>query len=244
MIKAAIEKIQEMAEHKIQDVNGRTFFFHGHDYDEIQPEVFLPELIELNSLDAMVKMVKTEAMKKFQAPFYITIPSPTNVHCFAQPEGEDKRFVRARYYTAMATDVPGWKTSEQMNFEEAMIALRTRFQDTEDTIYALKLLSDITTGSKVTYNDNGIATSVVTRKGIDLQTNAPIKPIVSLRPYRTFQEVEQPASDFLIRINDRGILFTEADGGMWKLTARNTIKNYFEAAFTKEIQDGTVVVML
>lgn len=244
MIKAAIEKIQQMSQPKIEEIDGRHFFLNDDGAGEILPEVFRPETMGLNSLDAMVKMVKTEAMKKYQAPFYITIPSPTKVHCFSQPEGEEKRFVRATYYTAMATDVPGWKTSEQMNFEEAMIALRTRFQDTEDTIYALKLLSDITTGSKVTYNDNGIATSVVTRKGIDLQTNAPIKPIVSMRPYRTFQEVEQPASDFLIRINDRGILFTEADGGMWKLTARNTIKNYFEAAFAKEIQDGTVVVML
>ena len=244
MLKAAIDKIQELAKYKIQEVEGRTVFFHGDEYDEIVPEVIQPEDIALNSLDAMVKMVKTEAMKKYQPPFYITIPYHNKVHCFAQTEGENKRFCRPYYYTATATDIPGWKTSEQMNFEEAMIALRTRFQNTDDTVYALKLLSDITTGSKVTYNDNGIATSVVTRKGIDLQTNAAIKPIVSLRPYRTFQEVEQPASDFLIRINEKGILFTEADGGMWKLKARNTIKEYFEAAFADEIQDGTVVVML
>lgn len=97
-----------------------------------------------------------------------------------------------------------------MPFEEALIALRTRFQPTADTEYALKLLSDITTGSKVTYNDNGVATSVVTKKGIDLQSNASIRPIIKLRPYRTFQEVEQPESQFLIRINERNISFIEA----------------------------------
>ena len=50
-----------------------------------------------------------------------------------------------------------------------MIALRTRFEHTTDTDYALKLLSEITTGAKVTFNDNGIATTVVTQKGIALQ---------------------------------------------------------------------------
>ena len=244
MIKAAIEKIQEMATPQRLDKDGRIFVVRGNGTEEIQPDVFLPEITNLNSLDAMVKMVKTEAIKRWKPPFYITIPSPTKVHCYPQPEGEEKRFHRAVYYTAIATDIPGWNTSEQMTFEEAMIALRTRFQPTEDTVYALKLLSDITTGAKVTYNDNGIATSVVTKKGIDLQSNAAIRPIVSLKPYRTFQEVEQPASDFLIRVNERGILFTEADGGMWRLAARNTIKAFFEAAFASEIQSGDVVVML
>lgn len=244
MIKAAIEKIQQMSQPDIQEIEGRHFFLNGDGATEILPQVFLPETIELKSLDAMVKMVKTEALKKWKPPFYIEVSTHIKIHCYTQVEGEDKRFARNYLYNANATDIPGWNRSEQMNFEEAMIALRTRFQTTDDTVYALKLLSDITTGSRVTYNDNGIATSVVTRKGIDLQANTAIKPIVSLRPYRTFQEVEQPASDFLIRINEKGILFTEADGGMWKLKARNTIKEYFEAAFADEIQDGTVVVML
>ncbi|MFQ8836330.1 MAG: hypothetical protein ACLR8L_00220 [Oscillospiraceae bacterium] len=47
-------------------------------------------------------------------------------------------------------------------------------------------------------------------------------------PYRTFQEIEQPVGLFLIRIDERGITFTEADGGMWKLEARKTIKAYLE----------------
>ena len=65
-----------------------------------------------------------------------------------------------------------------------------------------------------------------------------------LRPYRTFQEVAQPESLFLIRVNERSISFTEADGGMWKLKARETVKEYFCKSFDKEISDGTVVVAL
>jgi len=96
----------------------------------------------------------------------------------------------------------------------------------------------------VVYNDNGIATTVTTQKGVALQTNAQIKPLVSLKPYRTFQEVEQPESIFLIRINDRGISFTEADGGMWKLKARETIKAFLEDKLSQEIADGSVIVAL
>ena len=190
----------------------------------------------------MVAFVKTEAVKNHDA-VYITIPDHKTVKCFTHPY-TGLRMNREYLYTADATDVPGWGEKVALPFEEAIIALRTRFQPTNDTEYALKLLSDITTGSKVTFNDNGVATSVVTKRGIDLQSNTTIRPIISLRPYRTFQEVEQTASEFLIRINERNITFIEADGGMWKLAARNTVKAYLEQALEAEIQAGSVVVVL
>ena len=141
-------------------------------------------------------------------------------------------------------DVPGWDAKVTLGFEEAQIALRTRFQETPDSLYAMKLVNDISLGAKVIYNDNGVATTVTTQKGVALQTNEQIRPIVKLRPYRTFQEVEQPESTFLIRISDRGISFIEADGGMWRLTARNTIKAFLEENLAAEIESGKLVVAL
>lgn len=122
--------------------------------------------------------------------------------------------------------------------------MRTCFQETSDTIYALKLLSDICYGAKVVYNDNGISTTVTTKKGVALQSNEQIRPIITLKPYRTFQEVDQPESIFLIRVNERGITFTEADGGMWKLKARETIKDFLEKRLEQEVSGGSVIVAL
>lgn len=244
MLKAAIEKIQEMTNPAILEVEDRIFAVSPNSVEEIRPTLDCPIPLALNSLDALVKLVKTEALRRYSTPLYLTVPNHEAVDCFAQPGDADDRFTRLTYYTANATDVPGWEARTQLSFEEAMIALRTRFQPTPDTEYALKLLSEITTGAKITFNDNGVATSVVTKKGIDLQSNQAIRPIITLKPYRTFQEVEQPASQFLIRVSDRGISFIEADGGMWKLKARETIKAYLEEAFAAEIRDGVVVVAL
>lgn len=244
MLRAAIEKIQEMTKPEFHDIEGRTFCI-GNDGEanEIRPSLDLADTLPLTSLDALVKMIRTEAVKKYAGPFYITIPNHLTARCFTQPNEEIRNF-RQIFYEVRATDVPGWGEKVQLSFEEAMIALRTRFQATQDTEYALKLLSEITTGAKVTFNDNGVATTVVTKKGIDLQSNQTIRPIVTLKPYRTFQEVEQPASEFLIRINEHGISFVEADGGMWKLKARETIKKYFDEAFVSEIENGIIVVAL
>jgi hypothetical protein len=245
MIKEAIEKIEAMSAPTFKEIGDRTFCIQpGKDPGELRPELDYPGPIELSSLDGLVKMVKTEALQTPPSkPIYLQASSPMEVQCFAQPVAT-LRDVRPLLYTAKAVDVPGWNEKTEMRFDEAIIALRTRFQPTKDTEYALMLLSDITCGAHVTYNDNGIAQTVVTKTGVALQQNAQIRPIISLRPYRTFQEVEQPASDFLIRIGERGITFIEADGGMWKLAARQTVKAYLEEALETEIKNGEVVVML
>lgn len=61
---------------------------------------------------------------------------------------------------------------------------------------------------------------------------------------RVDYEMPRLIENILIRIDERGITFTEADGGMWKLDARRTIKAYLEAALKDDIDAGRVVVMM
>lgn len=243
MLKEFIKHIQATTQPLLTTLDGHTFIVTADGKaEELRPIIDHPDTLPLHSLDALVKLVRSEAAQA-EKPLYITVPDHLTVRCFGQPM-EKARFYRQAYYEASATDVPGWEAKTQMGFEEAQIALRTRFQETDDTLYAMKLLSDISCGAKVVYNDNGIATTVTTQKGVALQTNEQIRPLIKLRPYRTFQEVEQPESIFLIRLNDRGISFTEADGGMWKLKARETIKAFLEEKLAKEAEESSVIIAL
>ena len=245
MIKEAIEKIQEMSRSTVLTIEGHNYLFSGDSYSEVKPDIEYPDSVILTSLDAVVQMIKTELTRDraFPAPLFVQVPTHERIEVFTEPS-DKLRYERVTAYVAKATDIPGWEAEKSMTFDTAMIALRTRFQHTVDVDYALALLNDLTTGSKVTYNDNGVATSVVTKTGVALQSNQPIRPIIKLKPYRTFQEVDQPESEFLIRINERGITFVEADGGMWKLAARNNIKAWLAEKLAEEIEDGSVILML
>lgn len=243
MLKEFIEHIQKTTQPLVREVEGRTFVFPVDNAPvEVRPKMDRPDTLSLTSLDALVKMVRSEATNT-ESPLYITIPTHLTARCFGQTS-EKARYARQVYYEALATDVPGWEDEVRMGFEEAQIALRTRFQETRDTLYALKLLSDISCGAKVVYNDNGIATTITTQKGIALQGADQIRPLITLKPYRTFQEVEQPESLILIRLNERGITFTVADGGMWKLKARETIKAFLEDKLSDLVEAGSVIVAL
>lgn len=243
VLKDAIDKIESMVKPTTGEVNGHWYtILPDGSYKEIIPDHELPETIELNSLDAVITMVKTEAIKQL-TPVLISVPTATSVKVFS-PMRDGPLNERITFYEAKATDIPGWEPSVKLPFDQAAVALQTRFQDGSDREYCLQLLSNITTGAKVTYNDTGVATTVVTQKGVALQQNQTIKPLVRLRPYRTFQEVLQPEGLFLIRIDEKGITFTEADGGMWKLEARKTVAAYLSFELKDEIEKGMVKVML
>ena len=83
------------------------------------------------------------------------------------------------------------------------------------------------------------------RQGVSLKTMVAVKPRVALRPYRTFLEVDQPESEFLLRLDDNGnVGLFEADGGMWEQTAKASILSYFEEHLAEEVKTGKVVVMM
>lgn len=243
MLKEFIEHIQNTTQPFVKQIDGSTFVISGNGgVEEIRPTIDHPDTLPLHSLDALVKLVRTEA-SKVESLLYITVPDHLHVRCFGRPK-LDTRFFRQFYYEAKATDVPGFQDGFREQ-EKAIIELRSRFAPGEGVDYLLDLLSRISKDSGVTTTDNGVSQVVEARQGVALKTSVRVNPRVSLRPFRTFQEVEQPESEFLLRLNDNGdIGLFEADGGMWKLKARETVKAFLEDKLSDLVEAGVVVVAL
>ncbi len=243
MLKEFIEHIQKTTQPIVKHVGDSLVAINGSgNAMEIRPTIDHPDTLTLHSLDALVKLVRTEAAQA-EAPLYITIPNHLTARCFGRPQSE-ARFFRQVYYEANATDVPGFQDGFR-KFEKAIIELRSRFAPGEGVDYLLDLLSRISKDSGVTTTDNGISQTVEARQGVALRTNVQVNPRVPLRPFRTFQEVEQPESEFLVRLDEEGnIGLFEADGGMWKLKARETIKVFLEDKLSDLVEAGSVIVAL
>jgi len=243
MLKEFIAHIQKTTQPIIQSIDNSTFAVTGDGRTvELRPTIDHPDTLPLHSLEALVKMVQTEAVNA-EKPLYITIPNHLTVLCFGQPH-PDARFFRQVYYEAEATDVPGFDDGFR-DQEKAIIELRSKFVPGEGVDYLLDLLSRISKENGVTTNDNGVSQTVEARQGVALKTTVQVKPRVPLRPFRTFQEVEQPESEFLLRLDEEGnIGLFEADGGMWKLTARQTIKAFLEDKLADLVTSEAVYIAL
>lgn len=243
MLKEFIAHIQKTTQPIIQQVGGSTFAINGDgNAREIRPTIDHPDTLPLHSLEALVKLVQTEAAQ-IDAPLYITVPNHLTVRCFGQPDAS-ARYFRQVYYEARATDVPGFQNGFR-EFEKAIIELRSQFAPGEGVDYLLDLLSRVSKEDGVTTNDNGVSQTVEARQGIALKTTVQLKPRIPLRPFRTFQEVEQPESEFLLRLDEEGnIGLFEADGEMWKLTARQTVKAFLESKLADLIDSKAVYIAL
>lgn len=124
------------------------------------------------------------------------------------------------------------------------IELRSLFIPNEGTEYLLDLLSRMSDENTVSTNDNGVTQAVTARQGVALNAVVNVRPRIKLQPFRTFLEVAQPESEFLLRVDsEKGIAFFEADGGIWRLEAKRNIAEYFERGLKDLIEQGKVVIM-
>ncbi|MCM1335651.1 MAG: hypothetical protein NC084_13275 [Bacteroides sp.] len=248
ILKDAISEIARLSERSVQvrEIGGSHYLFSDDEYKEIKPDPRpLPSAFWFSSLDGLVGTVKSELSDMLTATqsggtLYITVKSPTQVEAFTGLDAENRR---ATVYAASQKLPRSWNGETWLDHEEAMIALQSQFVPNEGTAYLLDFLSRVTDENSVSSDDNGVTQTVQVKKGISLAGREQVKPIVALRPYRTFLEIEQPESAFLIRVREGcriGII--EADGGMWQFAARRSVKEYLEKAFEKEIGNGTIVV--
>ncbi|MDR3149963.1 MAG: hypothetical protein LBT88_08160 [Oscillospiraceae bacterium] len=129
--------------------------------------------------------------------------------------------------------------------EAAIITLQTKYVVSDDLEYVIGLCSKVTDKTEVSAVDNGLSQSVTVVKGVATLSNEKVRPRVKLRPFRTFIEVEQPASEFLLRFHDNGrVSLTGADGGAWKLTAKATIAEYLREKLANLIESKKVIVTM
>lgn len=239
MLKAAIEKIVSLAAPSVIDVDGRKF--SNGEFEEVRPLKFYPKYLPLSGLDSVVKMTREEAVPTYpDQKIYLQVSGYNTVSVFTEYD-EEKR--RADLYLAKA-DVPGFREGFR-DREEMVIQLRSLFLQTTETAYLLDLISRMTDDEKVTTRDNGVTQMVEAKKGVALKETVEIRPRVKLTPFRTFLEVEQPESEFLLRIRDGGeIGLFEADGGAWKLVAKRSIVAYLDAQLKDLVDAGRVVIMM
>ena len=82
-------------------------------------------------------------------------------------------------------------------------------------------------------SDNGFSQTVAARSGVASVAEVELPNPIRLRPYRTFLEINQPESLFVVRAR-QGKPLPEfsvhlADAGLWKLMAIEAIKDFFKA---------------
>jgi hypothetical protein len=236
MDRTAIEKIVELGEpHIIGE--------YGFEYCDKELKVVRTpkvETIRLHTLSGLVQALKKEHIN-FDAPIVVNVDCEEYVRVYSAIDNCDRSREIPYDVTAELIEIP---FNRQLDYETMMITLKSKFVETPELLELVKLLGTITEENSATASDDGFSQSVVVRKGIAMKEGKVVKPIVKLKPYRTFSEVDQPESEFLIRLSDGArVAIYEADGGAWKLQARRNVAEYLKTNLAELVKSGEVIVI-
>lgn len=234
MIKEALQYIVGLSEAKVQDItlaDGIVQTYSDKPLHRLQKHIpMVDKAIEMCTLTSLVDYIKGN-IDSMSDKMIIQVVDPETVVLFSQLNEERYRekmvVVKAR--------IPDFRFDTYMDQENFCINLQSKFIDDPDTDRALilKFAGTMEAGTVAEYGDDGVTQKATVKTGIASKGEAIVPNPVKLRPYRTFLEVEQPASEFIFRVKQNkydGIscAIFEADGGAWKIAATSSIKDYLQ----------------
>jgi hypothetical protein len=130
-------------------------------------------------------------------------------------------------------EAPDFEYGEWMEQGEFITKLQSCFVDAGDRQGVQTFVAKLVADSSTHLEDDGTSQQTVLRSGAASVARGTVPNPVSLRPYRTFSEIDQPESNFVLRISARGervplVSLHEADNAAWKVEAIETIKGFFK----------------
>lgn len=239
MIKEAIDRVLQLATPEYREEEDGRVYTNAR-LNEVQAPVASP--IEVQTLAGLVDLYKLREGKE-DSFIHIFAYNRVEVVCKTlDPWRRRDRFVLA----LLPNDAPKFRFGVYLEPEEFVIGLMTMFEDADyaqgDHRKVVKLCSGLVAEAVTISNDDGFSQQVVTRQGMAMKNEEKVSPRVTLQPWRTFREVSQPMSEFVLRLRGRqgqqpSCALFEADGGEWKNMAIKNIKDYF----AKALPDAAIV---
>lgn len=225
---AALEKEKETPE--VFDLGGLPVVKHEFKRFK-QPE---PDPIGVTTLSGLVAYVNGNPDELDLAKCMLHVESPTLVTLRSVLTGPYLQ--RPVYIQAKASTLPEIMFGRFLEVERFNIMLLSAFTDSDHRKALLAVTGNVVAGTSIETADDGVTQVATLKTGIQRKEKAELPSPVVLAPFRTFPEVAQPESAFLLRGKQGDVggdiepfyaLF-EADGGAWRGAAMASIKAYLE----------------
>lgn len=229
MIKEALQYIvglgnANVAKYTLPD--GNVGLYSDKPLHRLETPVPLANELRFHTLTSLVDYIRA-GIDSMAEKMIIAVESPTEVALYSQLNKNRER----EHIAAVTAMLPSFPFNQFVDHEQFCIGVQSKFINSEDRELLLKFAGTVECGSIAQYGDDGVAQKATIKTGLASKSEALIPNPVRLRPYRTFLEVEQPASSFIFRMEDNGKIYCgifEADGGAWKTDAMISIKEYLE----------------
>lgn len=190
--------------------------------------------LEVHTLSALKTYLDNPGVDLLdKSRLFLHVESPSVVNLYG-PIGDDEHNLNRNHYLSATTTHDEYKFEHYVEHEQFIIGLMSRFDDTPERDALLLQVASIKDNEVVEVTDDTVSQKVNVQQGVHLVGTVRVTNPVTLAPFRTFPEVDQPESQFVIRLRRGGggkpaVALFEADGGAWQLEAIDSIAAWLKA---------------
>lgn len=216
-----------------RDIHGETYV--ATEWKKVEKPEPMPGVLELNTLQSLVDYIRDQpdVASHSGRKAFVLIQGPKAVSYGFGAGGPYNR----RAWVAQAKAItPELNFGREMGVEEFLVTLRTHFTLTDGVKTLVEHFSHIDAQNSVRLTDDGLSQAITVNQGVRGKAEVRIPNPCPLQPLRTFSEVTQPETPFLIRLSGGGmgtlptVKLIEADLGQWRLAAIRNVKTFLADA--------------
>lgn len=239
MIKTAMNFLMEKAAPSIFALEGREY--SDRSLTPIKEPV--PVVVEIQSLQSLVSYFKNGFKAELETikcdhvflhvEDYRTVSLCTGLH---GPFLQRSVILRAK------TQENGFRFGQFLDSEKFAIDVQAEFFPSENRDLLLRVAGNVELNASVGVTDDGVSQRTMAKTGIARREEITLPNPVTLQPYRTFPEIDQPECQFVFRMKSdqdskHPISFAlfEADGNRWRVQAAKSIADYFRENLDSEV---------
>lgn len=231
-----VKEMNKSLQPVFKELEGLTY--SNKEFEPILPPA--PSRLVVHSLTAIVDYCNHELKEGKNYIVHVESPYRVNVYSRLSEDGRE----RENYLQAqLAGEIFNFDAYHDV--ENFVISLQSMFVQTDVTAKILSVVGNMTSETKLQTHDDGVTQDVTVKKGIQKEGWETIENPVNLAPYRTFTEVKQPSSNFVLRIkpdSHRCALF-EADGGAWKNEAIQNIAGLLSDELKAQLEAKQITIL-
>lgn len=231
-----LQKAESEAQSALIDFEDGKYYWDRNNWQWRKMEAPMPEdepvaaPLTFFTLDGLVEYIKEDAenMLPKDEKLILQVVDWRTVKLLSQPS----KYRKERSVIAQcAAHTPDIEYGRYLSVDMFNTMLLSKFCDSESRDTLFQVIKSMTKEQTLNTTDDGVTQQINVKSGITTASTVNFKNPVPLAPMRTFTEVEQPESNFVMRINEdaQAALF-EADGGAWKNEAVARIKDYLKKA--------------
>lgn len=233
----ALQQAEMDAHQEIKEIDGVKFVWNRNNYryepikapipdDEPVPAGLMFFTLD-GIIDYIIENVEGLIPNEPEKRLILQVVDHTTVKLISHPSEHHKE----RHCIAKCdAHVPDIRFGRYMDTESFNTQLLSMFIDTEARAALFRVIKSMTKEQGCSTTDDGVSQVITVKQGVSMAQNVTFQNPVPLKPMRTFTEIDQPESNFTLRINeDAECALFEADGGAWKNVAVTRIRDYLRS---------------